>query len=100
MGWTGYEDSIDPGMLFKRMYCQKCGNILKKKKISKTYKKGEKGYTNKLLGHLTIGMSQICLSYYIYKCPNCGFEITYDEQCIVAKKQKLLKKKVLDDTDL
>ena len=28
---------------------------------------------------------------YKYCCPNCGLEETYDEQCIIAKKQKLLK---------
>ena len=37
--------------------------------------------------------------YYIYRCSNCGLEITYDEQCIVDRKQKLLKRKILNEND-
>ena len=30
MGWKGYETTIPVGMLFKRMFCHKCGAQLKK----------------------------------------------------------------------
>lgn len=99
MGWRGYETKIPVGMIFKRMFCHKCGAQLKKEKITKIYKKGEPGYSNKLLGDFTLGMSEISKSYYIYKCPNCGNEISYDCQCVIAKKQKLLKKKVLNENE-
>ena len=99
MGWKGYESTISLGMIFKKMYCHKCGNRLKRKKISNTYKKGEPGYSNDVLGHSTIGMDRIERVYYIYRCPDCGFEITYDEQCVIAKKQRRLKKKILGETD-
>lgn len=71
----------------------------KKKKITKTYKKGDPEYSDKILGHSTLGMSEISKSYYIYKCTNCGAEIDYDQQCIIAKKQKLLKKKILNEDE-
>lgn len=96
MGWKGKEITIHLGMIFRRMYCQKCGETLNKKRVSNTYKKGDPNYSNDILGHYTIGMDKIERVYYIYHCPNCGLEVTYDEQCNVAKKQKRLKKKILD----
>ena len=99
MGWKGLEINIPVGMIFRKMFCHKCGAQLKKEKITETYKKGEKGYSNKILGHSTVGMSQITKSHYIYKCPSCDSKISYDYQCVIAKKQKLLKKKILNEND-
>ena len=95
MGWRGSETTIPVGMIFRKMFCHKCGTQLRKEKITKTYKKGDPEYSNNILGHSTLGMSEISKSYYIYKCINCGAEIDYDHQCVIAKKQKLLKKKIL-----
>ena len=95
MGWKGYETEIYMGMIFKKMYCHKCGTTLNKIKVSKVYKKGEKGYTNQI-GVIAIGMDKLEKAYYIYRCNNCGLEITYEEQCIIAKKQKKEKKKILE----
>ena len=100
MGWKGYEEEMSLGMLFRKMYCFKCENKLNKHKISKIYHKREKGYQNHILGHSTIGMDKIELATYVYKCPNCGHEITYDDQCIIAKIQKKLKKKVLTQDEI
>lgn len=100
MGWKGYEAEIPVGMIFKKMYCHKCGYKLKRKKISKIYKKGDPNYSNDILGQPTIGMDRIERAYYIYQCPNCHLEITYDAQCVVAKKQKKLKKKIIDEKEL
>ena len=97
MGWRGKETEIPVGMIFKKMFCHKCGTQLKKKKITKIYKKGDPGYSNHLLGHSTLGMSEISRSHYIYKCENCGSKISYDDQCVIAKKQKLLRRKIIDE---
>ena len=97
MGWKGSETKIPVGMIFKKMFCHQCGAQLKKEKITETYKKGEQEYSNKILGHSTLGMSEISKSYYIYKCSNCGAKISYDCQCVIEKKQKLLKKKILNE---
>jgi len=96
MGWKGYEITIPVGMLFRRMYCHKCGNKLKKKKISHTYKKGEEGYSRWLSGRLTIGMEEKQKTHYVYECPVCNFQNTYDEQCIIAKEQKKQGKKIVE----
>lgn len=99
MGWKGYEAEIPAGMVFKKMYCHKCGEKFKIKKISYILKKGEDGYSNDILGHPTIGMDKKEIWYYIYKCPNCGFEISYDEQVRISKIQKKKKKKILTEND-
>lgn len=99
MGWKGYEVEIPVGMIFKRMFCHKCGTKLKKLKITEEFKKGEEGFQNTLLGHHTLGMTAISKAYYIYMCPNCGSIISYNDQCVIAKKQKLLKKKILNENE-
>ena len=99
MGWRGYNGTIDAGMIFKKMYCKNCGTKLKIKKSSEIINKGDEGYTNKINGDSTIGMSSYYSVSYVYLCPNCNLEITYDDQCVVAKKQKRLKKKILDKND-
>ena len=96
MGWRGFETTIPVGMIFKKMFCHKCGARLKKEKITRIYKKGQFGYSNDILGHSTLGMSEKVMSYYIYQCPNCGSKISYNDQCVIAKKQKFFKKRILN----
>ena len=100
MGWRGYQSTIDVGMVFKKMYCCECGTRLKKKKVTNIYVKGQPGYTRHFASFTAIGMSELSMTTYIYRCPNCGLEINYSNQCLVAKKQKKLKKKVLDENEI
>lgn len=103
MGWRGRMLTIPVGMVFRKMYCHQCGAKLKKEKTSKVYKKGELGYTNQLPGHfgeIPLGMSELEKVGYFYQCPNCKLAITYDEQCMIAKKQKQLKKIILTEEEL
>ena len=99
MGWKGYEESRPIGMLFRKTYCIKCGARLKTRKISNIYKKGESGYQNHILGHGTIGMDRIEIATYIYKCLDCGCEMSYDNQVRYSRIQKKLKKRVLSDDE-
>ena len=100
MGWKGYKITIPAGMLFRKMFCHKCGAELKKEKITKCYKKGEQGYSSHFFRWRALGMSELSRTHYIYKCPNCNALIDYKDQRIVAKKQKLLNKKILNESDL
>ena len=93
MGW---EMEIPTGMLFKKMYCSKCGEALKKQKITKIYKKGEEGFQNHILGKPQIGMKQITKCHYVYVCPNCNNMTTYDQQSAIRKKQRQCHKKIID----
>ena len=100
MGWRGYKGTLDVGMLFRKMYCHKCGAKLKIKKNTVIVSKGDEGYSNRIPGHfIALGMSSYYDVSYIYCCPTCGLDITYDKQCIVAKKQKRLKKKILNENE-
>ena len=100
MGWQGTTTEIELGMFFRKMYCHKCGTQLKREKITKIFKKGEPGFTTHLPGTHAIGMDRLKNSHYIYKCPNCDSRISYDAQCIVAKKQKQLNAKILSEDDI
>lgn len=97
MGWKGYEMKIPAGMIFRKMYCCKCGTLLEKQKQSTVYKKGEVGYQNKILGHSTIGMDKKEEVSYVYKCPNCQEIVSYDEQVAISKIQKKMNKKILTE---
>ena len=99
MGWKGYELKIPVGMIFRKMYCCKCGARLVKHKTSRLYKKGDVDYQSHILGHSTLGMSKILSESYIYFCPICENITTYDQQLEVARKQKALKCLVLPDKD-
>ena len=46
MGWTGCYIEIPPlTTIFKKMYCHKCGERIKKRTESTLYEKGDIGYT-------------------------------------------------------
>ena len=99
MGWKGHEFIMPVGMLFRKMYCHQCGERLTKKKVSVVLQKGDPFFTSWLSGRATIGMDRKEEISYIYKCQNCGLEINYDAQCEIAKKQKELNKKILDEKE-
>ena len=97
MGWKGYESKIPVGMILRKMYCHRCGVQLKIEKLSNIYQKGDNEYSNKILGHSTLGMDKLEQVCYIYRCPNCNTKITYEDQCLVAKKQKEYNKIIFDE---
>ena len=101
MGWQGHQREIALGMIFKKMYCQYCGTKLRIKKNTRIVNKGDKGFSTRMPGpRNALGMSSYRLVTYTYMCPKCNSEITYNDQCIVAKKQKRLNKKSISENDL
>lgn len=44
-------------------------------------------------------MTSYSMNTYTYLCPKCGLEITYDEQVKIAKIQKKLNSKILNDEE-
>ena len=98
MGWTGHQMEIPIGMLIKKMYCSKCGSMIRRYKITKLLHKGEYGFDNYLGGGVNaIGMDKLQKTTYVYRCPNCGNITTYDEQKLISKKQKKCKSKILSE---
>ena len=96
----GFHMEIKVGMLFRRMYCYKCGTKLKRASTSRLVKKGELGYDEHSLslrfGAIPMSCPQIHVRY-VYVCPKCKQVTSYEEQCQIAKKQKQAKTKILDD---
>ena len=97
MGSRGYEAEIPIGMLFRKMYCAKCGEKLKLQKRSRIIKKGEEGFRSHFGRRYIIGMTEIKKTEYDYICLQCQQITTYDEQLQIRKQQKLLGKKILED---
>ena len=101
MGWQGNAREITLGMLFKKMYCRKCGTKLVRKASKRIVNKGDDEfelcvqiYRRSRL--LPICMSSCTLTTYTYLCPKCEIETTYEQQCQIAKRQRQLKRKILD----
>lgn len=88
MGWKGREITFPLGMLFRKMYCMGCGTRLKRHRVDNLIKKGDPEYNGRILGGATIGMDRKQVSYYVYKCPNCGLMFTYEKQLEIEAKQK------------
>lgn len=98
--WRGYEcHGPALGMIFRKMYCHKCGQRLKREKVIVIYKKGDVGFTDDVNGEPVVGMTEKSVSSYIYKCPNCNATITYSKQREIAKIQKHQKKIILDENN-
>lgn len=96
MGWKGYRTSIASGMRTEKMYCKNCGTKLNIKKNVRRIRKGEKEFSSHMPGvGWAIGMSSYDFVTYTYQCPSCRSEITYEEQCYVAKEQKRTKSIIL-----
>ena len=95
-----YEIKVHVGMLFKKMFCCKCGIKLQKKKMSKINFKGDIGFKRIKYGHtISLDKKQIIDSV-VYFCPNCNIITKYPVQLIISKIQKKKNKLILDDNDL
>ena len=88
------------GMLIRKMYCAGCGTRLVRKQVRKTYQRGEPGFRNTLSNRSTVNVGSYTTVTYVYRCPNCCREISYDDQVKVAKKQKQTGRNVLTEGDL
>lgn len=96
----GYEMKVPVGMLFKKMFCCKCGVKLQKKKISKLNFRGDADFKRIKYGHTVILDKQQIIDSVVYLCPNCNIITEYNEQLNISKIQKKINKLILDDNDL
>ena len=88
--------TMNPAMLFKKMYCQHCGSKLKRNKKIKIYTPNDPEFSHIMRGGL-INVKEHHDVRYNYICPSCNTETEYDDQVKIAKKQKKLQKKILID---
>ena len=92
--------------VFKRFYCCKCGQKLKKKKKIKFYYPQDEEYEElykKIHRHyfLSVGFrTKIKTTKRYFYCENCNYNISYNKQTLIAERQKCLKTKILPEEDL
>ena len=100
----GYKMQIPVGMIFRKMYCRYCGERLKVHKIVDVYTVGDPNFSRTMkigpAGHKIVNIHSQTLVTYVYKCPDCGKAVTYEEQVYFSKIQKKLGKKILSDDEI
>ena len=105
---NGFYMNIPVGMLFRRFYCGNCGTRLKRIGEKKVLVRGDEGFdeAERYLRRPVQGgkiriytnpMEEITVKEYRYICPGCNRVTMYDEQKEVAKQQKQLKRKVIEE---
>ena len=94
----GYEIKIPIGMLFRKMFCCKCGRKLNRTKRSKINFKGDKDFKRIKYGHTVILDERQIIDKIVYHCPNCNIITEYDEQLKISNIQKKNNKLILDDS--
>ena len=95
----GKSYSIPYGMIFKKYYCQCCGNKLKKNKTHRVVNKEDKDYYQYQSYNMFPRIEHDVYDYE-FVCPTCKKSISFKEQCVVERIQKKYKVKVLTDSQI
>lgn len=96
--WKEVEHSIPFGMIFRKMYCHKCGEKLIKNKYVRIILKDDPKY--KVYKRGRFGEGKVTQYKYNYKCPKCYHIIEYKEQVKISKIQKQNNSFVLTNDQL
>ena len=97
---AGATVSIPAAMIFKKYYCHKCGERLKRQKITQTLNSDDPGYEAvlKKIHHsrsIIPMRGTVSVTEYGFACPQCASTITFDEQTDIAVKQKQASTRIL-----
>ena len=97
---SGTTVSIPMAMLFKRFYCHKCGERLKRQRVTETLNPGDPGFEaawNEIHSDMHVGgkRGSVSVSHYVFRCPSCGTTVTLEEQEDIAVKQKYAGSRIL-----
>lgn len=93
--------SIPMAMVTKKFYCHKCGERLSKHPKTRTVKRGDPDYRKyNRINHKTHLIGDVEVTEYDFQCSACGNVIEYDEQCVIEKIQKQLRKNILSDEEI
>ena len=92
--------SIPVAMIFKKYYCHKCGERLKRQKVTQVLNPGDPGYETArrqvMDNYEILGKpGSVSVSRYVFACPACQTTITFDEQKDIAVRQKYAKSHIL-----
>lgn len=101
-----YEYKLPAGMIFKRMYCCKCGKKLSIKYVSIAYDPDKKWHGYGFFSGATIGArfrySPKGTEYFegLYRCKNCDYLISNENQKLVRQYQEAYRRRVLTEEEI
>lgn len=87
------------GMMFKKYYCSKCETLLEKEKTHRVVSKEDVDYF-KYQKINAFPRRDWDVYEYRFKCPSCNESISFEEQCIIERIQKINNKKILSISDI
>ena len=87
------------GMMFKKYYCSKCETLLEKEKTHRVVSKEDVDYF-KYQKINVFPRRDWDVYEYRFKCPSCNESISFEEQCIIERIQKINNKKILSISDI
>lgn len=91
--------SIPIGMVFKKYYCCKCGNKLKKEQTHRVVTKEDKDYYQ-YQKYNTFPRYDQDVYDFRFMCPSCEKRISFTEQCIIERIQHKCQNKILSSTEI
>ena len=87
--------SIDAAMVTRRFYCHKCGDRLLRNARTRLLRRGDPDYRKHNMGFI----GDIELTECDFKCWTCDRIVSCDEQYVIEKMQKKLRKHVLSEAE-
>lgn len=95
----GKSYSIPFGMVFKKYHCHKCGDVLRKERTHRIVNKDDKDYYNYQDPYM-FPKNDWDVYEHRFMCPKCGNRISFDEQCIIERIQKMKNSKTLSNFEI
>ena len=86
-------------MIFKKYYCAKCGATLEKERTLRVVTQHDPDYF-RYHSYSKFPRRDYDVYEHQFKCPNCDARTSFDEQCILARIQKLQGYKILSSAEI
>jgi len=96
---NGKSYSMGAAMPFRKFYCAKCGAKLEKERTHRVVTKGDRDYY-RYQSPNKFPHRDWDVYGYRFRCSACNARITYEDQCIIEKIQKMQGKAVLSDEEI
>lgn len=91
--------SIDLAMVTRKFYCHKCGERLQKNPRTRLIKRGDPDYKkHSKIGRMNV-VGDVEYTEYDFKCTFCDRLTECDEQYVIEKIQKNLKKHIISEAE-
>ena len=96
---NGKNYSVPLDMVLQKHYCHRCGGKLEKEKTHRVVTKDDRDYY-RYHESGTYPKPDYDVYEYRYQCPSCQARISHDEQFVINRIQKKLRRTVLTSSDV